>query len=242
MNYKFKKDRKLSKKKKEVEEKRKKECTFQPIISQKSQLIFGEYQKVFLRRKSQKINFQKKQLKKTSSQMCLRGKRRTYKGIHYDKNIFLRKQEKFLKAKFKLSENEYMLGYDRNRRGSVFDHLYEQRKVQKAKRLRLFQRVQDQECPFQPNSKGSKKFNQEEFFRRTELFLKKKIKFLRQEEKKLKAEFFKPNLDRRDYNNRCKSVHSKLYENQEKENVKRQKLIQKYKVSILMKGRSEIPK
>ena len=37
MNYKFKKDRKLSKKKKEVEEKRKKECTFQPIISQKSQ-------------------------------------------------------------------------------------------------------------------------------------------------------------------------------------------------------------
>jgi hypothetical protein len=230
MKYKAKSIERLSNLRKKVRAEEKKECTFKPLISQKSQFIFNEYQKVFLRQKSHKISQKnQKQLKRFSSQGNIKNKK-SYKKIHYDRSILKKQQKKFLQAKLKISKNEYMLAHDRNKRGSVFEHLYDQRKVQESKKIRLFQRLHQKECPFQPNGSMNAQFNKEEFFKRNEMFMKRKRKFLMKEELKLKEEFFKPNLNKRNINKPRKSLHRELYEYRDKENIKRQRLMDRYEV------------
>ena len=131
-----------------------------------------------------------------------------------------------------------MLGYDRNRRGSVFDHLYEQRIVRESKKLRLFKRVQELECPFKPkiSNKARLKSSQEDFLKRNEMFLRKKKKFIMKEEMKMKEEFFRPNLNKVNKEKGRENIHQELYEQKDKENIKRQRLVERYKVTRLTKG------
>ena len=131
-----------------------------------------------------------------------------------------------------LSKNEYMLGRDRNIKGSVFEHLYEQRKVIEAKKLRLFQRIQGQECPFKPQNKSfTSKNNFDLFLKRNDIFIKKKMKNVLKEKLKLKEEFFQPNLNKRNHHKRRKDIHEDLYNYKEKENVNRQRLMNRYHVN-----------
>ena len=199
-------------------------------------MIFGEYQKVFLRKKSQKLKKQNSKLKSHSLQINMR-KKKTYKRIHYDNSVLVRQKKRKMKSKMEISKNEYMLGRDRNLKGSVFEHLYEQRKLKEVKRLRLFQRIQKEECPFKPQRKDSlkSKFNQTDFLKRNNIFLKKKQRMAIKEEIKLQEEFFQPNLNKRNFENPRKNLHDDLYNYKEKENIRRQRLVHRYHVTFLFK-------
>jgi hypothetical protein len=224
----------------EAKKKQKYECTFNPLISQKSQEIFGEYQKVFLRQKSQEISRKElSNLKRHSSQNNFYRKKKTYKNIHYDRSIAKRQKRKRMKPGMKISNNEYMLGFDRNRKGSVFEHLYDQRKTRESKKIRLFQRIQEQQCPFQPKikNKSKSKGNYKDFLKRNEMFLRRKKKFILKEELKRKENLFKPNLNKRGNEKKRENLHQELYDQRDKENVKRQRLVERYKVRKLIEGK-----
>lgn len=226
---------KLEQLRQELLEKRQEKCTFNPKINSHSRKIFGEYQKQFRKRRSlkpAKKGKEKRKLTRHKSQANLAKK--TYHQMHTKQRKADKRKQRTREAKMEIQNNEYLLEFDRNRRGSVFEHLYRQRKKRESNQLKLFERIQQQECPFRPKrvAKSSAKGSHENFLARNLRFQKKKQSFQQREKAKMKKQMFQPNLHRKTPSRPRKDVHEELYDQRNKENFRRQRLVEKYQVRL----------
>lgn len=243
MGFKVKSEKKLEGLRRERLERDRRNCTFNPAINAHSQKIFGEYQRRFQRRKSRQQSrgprARKGSLKRHKSQASLRKK--TYHKMHSEKKRAEKLKTQNEPAAIGIRNNEYLAGFDRNRRGSVFEHLYRQRKVRESKQMQLFERVQQRECPFQPRrlAKSSVKSGGGDFFKRSERFQRKKRLFRESELARMRSQMFQPNLHRKASDQPRSGIHEELYKEGEKENIRRQRLVERYEVETVTKAGGE---
>ena len=212
------------------------ECTFNPTINHNSSKIVGQYNLHFKNKTELKKRTSPKETRSKSNQNNFQAaNKKSYHRIHNNREYLRRKASQKTPKAAKVNSNSYLLGFDRNQRGSVFDHLYMQRNIQEYKKMKLFNRVQQEECPFKPKfeNKQNVKPSVANFLKRNEIFLRKKEKTLAKEEYRIRQEMFRPNLSKKSKAPARTNVHEILYNYREKENFKKQRLIERFEVWTL---------
>lgn len=118
------------------------------------------------------------------------------------------------------------------------------------KKQKLAERIQQEQCPFQPamsvkakkgtqnggfenqfKGAGKVKFDIQNFEKRNQIFMNKKELKRRQQRVREEEGYFVPNQHKKKGKLRP-GLHQRLYEEQEKENFRKKRLEQKYRVGI----------
>lgn len=239
-------DRKIEEMRKKAIQKENQKCTFHPKVNPKSEKIVDAYKQVFRAKSKAKAKQNRLRSRPFSTQHPPQ-RYKSYKKMHFNRGAKAAKENKIKqKRKRYPTKHEYLKGFDRNKKNAVFQHLYQQKNVTKARKLLLVEKLHKEECPFKPqisnlNKKNKKtsfqqnfegassKFDMANFEQRNQIFLDKKELKRKQILARQEEDLFVPNAHKKKSSVRS-GLHQRLYEEQEKENFRKERLQQKYRV------------